>query len=113
MCQTVCPWNQKRLNILLPDDSKKSLQLITTLNTEKEKELEDFFRTILESSNKKIQKMFFGTPMLRSGGFGLKRNAMVVIANRNMTNLKSEVAKYTEDAKLSELARWTLSQLES
>lgn len=111
MCQTVCPWNQKKLNVLLPNDSKKSQQLITVLTPEKELELEEFFREILESSNKKIQKMFFGTPMLRSGGFGLKRNAMVVIANRRMNSLKAEVAKYTEDPKLSELARWTMDQL--
>lgn len=111
MCQTVCPWNQKRLNILLPDDNKKSQQLITTLTARQEQELEDFFRTILESSNKKIQKMFFGTPMLRSGGFGLKRNAMVVIANRRMTHLKPEIEKYKEDPKLAELAHWALEQL--
>ncbi|WP_409477351.1 tRNA epoxyqueuosine(34) reductase QueG [Pseudobdellovibrio sp. HCB154] len=111
MCQTVCPWNQKRLNVLLPDDSKKSQQLVTTLPQEKEQDLEKFFRTILESSNKKIQKMFYGTPMLRSGGFGLKRNAMVVIANRRMTSLKPFVEPYVQDAKLAELARWTLEQL--
>lgn len=111
MCQTVCPWNQKKLNVLLPDDSKKSKELITTMSPEKEKDLEDFFRTILDSSNKKIQKMFYGTPMLRSGGFGLKRNAMVVIANRQMHSLKPFVEKYVNDPKLAELASWTLSQL--
>lgn len=111
MCQTVCPWNQKKLNILRPDDNKKSQQLITNLTLEKEQELENFFRLILDSSNKKIQKMFYGTPMLRSGGFGLKRNVMVVIANRRMKNLKAFVEKYLEDAKLAELAQWTLEHL--
>ena len=111
LCQSVCPWNQKRLNVLIPDDSQKSSLPFLNLTVEKEAELEEFFRTILESSNKKIQKMFYGTPMLRSGGFGLKRNAMVVIANRRMQSLKPLVEKYKEDTKLSELAQWTLVQL--
>lgn len=111
LCQTVCPWNQKKLSILTANDSKKSQELITTLTDEQEKDLEQFFKTILSSSNKKIQKMFYGTPMLRSGGFGLKRNAMVVIANRQMHSLKVYVEIYKDDAKLSELATWTLSQL--
>lgn len=111
MCQTVCPWNQKHLNLLALDDTKKSLSLVTPLSQKKEEELETFFRTILTSSNKKIQKMFWGTPLLRSGGFGLKRNAMIVIANRQMKNLKSEVSLFTKDPKLSELAQWTLEQL--
>lgn len=111
LCQTVCPWNQKHLNILPVDDFKKSNELLPILSKEKTQELEDFFRTILESSNKKIQKIFWGTPLLRSGGFGLKRNAMVVIANRQMKKLKPEVSKYLKDPKLSELAEWTLDQL--
>lgn len=111
MCQTVCPWNQKRLNLLPEGDQKKSKDLVTPLSQQQETELEDFFRTILDSSNKKIQKMFYGTPMLRSGGFGLKRNAMVVIANRRMTSLRPNVARYTEDPKLAELAHWVLAQL--
>jgi epoxyqueuosine reductase len=111
MCQTVCPWNQKSLNILPLNDFKKSQELVTVLTDEKTQDLEDFFRTVLESSNKKIQKIFWGTPMLRSGGFGLKRNAMVVIANRQIKNLKPEVSKYIQDPKLAELAQWTLEQL--
>lgn len=111
LCQTVCPWNQKKLNVLIPEHSQKSSLPFLSLSTEKETELEEFFRTILESSNKKIQKMFYGTPMLRSGGFGLKRNAMVVIANRRMQSLKPLVEKYKDDVKLAELAQWTLSQI--
>lgn len=111
LCQTVCPWNQKKLNVLIPTDSQKSNLPILDLPLEKQKELEDFFQTILMSSNKKIQKMFYGTPMLRSGGFGLKRNALVVIANRRMHTLRPYVEKYQDDVKLAELARWTLSQL--
>lgn len=111
LCQTVCPWNQKKLNVLIPEDPKKSKELVVNLSDSQSHNLEEFFKTILQSSNKKIQKMFFGTPMLRSGGFGLKRNAMVVIANRRMTSLKPEVEKYLADPKLAELAQWTLAQI--
>lgn len=111
LCQTVCPWNQKKLNLLDIPDNQKSKEPMVTLTKTQNEDLEIFFRTILQSSNKKIQKIFYGTPMLRSGGFGLKRNAMVVIANRRMLGLRAEVAKHLSDPKLGELAQWTLEQL--
>jgi epoxyqueuosine reductase len=108
LCQTVCPWNQKKINLFPHEISNEPM---ISLDTAKQAELEEFLKSILESSNKKIQKTFSGTPMLRSGGFGLKRNALIVIANRKMSNLKPQVESYLKDEKLSELAQWTLQQI--
>ena len=66
---------------------------------------------ILTSSNKSLQKHFTGTALHRAGGFGLKRNALVVIANRKMSELRIEVHSLLDDPKLSELAGWTLENL--
>ncbi|MFN3455753.1 MAG: tRNA epoxyqueuosine(34) reductase QueG [Pseudobdellovibrio sp.] len=108
ICQTVCPWNQKKLKLIDADDPRKNTTNNLNLDKTETEALETFLKTLLESSNKKIQKMFWGTPLLRSGGFGLKRNALIVIANRNLTTLKPQVEKYKTDPKLSELADWVL-----
>lgn len=111
LCQTVCPWNQKKLNFLPAQDPQKSTNPLLALEKKDEEKLELFLKEILNSSNKKIQKIFYGTPLLRAGGFGMKRNALIIIANRKILTLKPEVQKYTEDTKLGELAQWTLQVL--
>lgn len=110
LCQTTCPWNEKvfRANNLseLPATS-------TQIFLQPNPELSEFFKTILNSSNKQIAKMFTGSALFRAGGNGLKRNALVVIANRRMTDLKEDVQKLTTHPKLAELADWCLQQLNS
>jgi epoxyqueuosine reductase len=49
--------------------------------------------------------------LLRAGPRGLKRNALVVIANKKLFELKNEVEELQEPS-LKELALWTLQQLE-
>jgi epoxyqueuosine reductase len=99
ICQTVCPWNIKvrDLNSRRPEDPSAI-----------EKEL----RLILESSNKQLLRIFAGSPLIRAGGKGLKRNALIVIANLKIHNLKKVVASYFEDSHLNELAHWTYQKLE-
>lgn len=107
LCQTVCPWNQKMF--------KGQLTVAPLLDLEKDEDdllLEDM-RYILTSSGKKLEKDFFGTPLARSGSFGLKRNALIVVANKKMITLQNEVKALLDHKKLSELAQWTLRQLES
>lgn len=112
LCQTVCPWNQKFFraqNIMTSNLTTTDAFLQNTNTTESIL----FFKSILTSSNKQIQKRFFGTALFRAGGFGLKRNALIVIANKKMTELKTEVLNIKTDPKLSELADWCLQQLEN
>lgn len=104
LCQTVCPWNVKIHKTL---EQKPKLEL----TSENHEELIPFFRMILTSSNKQLQKRFYGTPLFRAAGFGLKRNALIVIANQKLKELSPEVKALHKDEKLSELAGWTLAQI--
>jgi epoxyqueuosine reductase len=112
LCQTVCPWNQKifrKKNILINHSTSTSLHL--ELNSEERQELVKYFKFLLTESNKKIQKFHFGSPLLRAGARGLKRNALIVIANKKLFELKNEVQNL-KDLPLKELSDWTLQQLE-
>lgn len=112
ICQTVCPWNEKVFRTRkMAASNLTSTQEQLDINPEEHQELVNFFRMILTSSNKSLQKHFYGTALHRSGGFGLKRNALIVIANKKMKELRSEVLPFKKDPKLSELADWTLQQL--
>ncbi|MBC7419734.1 MAG: tRNA epoxyqueuosine(34) reductase QueG [Bdellovibrio sp.] len=111
LCQTVCPWNEKvfrQKNINKSSDT--STDFILNLPSEEKAELVIFFKWLLTSSHKQIQKKFLGTALGRAGAKGLKRNALIVIANRNLTELKNEVENL-ELKELAELKSWTLAQL--
>lgn len=107
LCQTVCPWTQK---------NSKEKNLLTELQLEKtpqqESTLIEELRFILTASGKALERQILGTPLKRAGPFGLRRNAMIVIANRILTALRPEIEAYLQDQKLSELAKWTLAQLD-
>ncbi|WP_413584263.1 tRNA epoxyqueuosine(34) reductase QueG [Bdellovibrio sp. HCB274] len=107
LCQTVCPWNQKVFKGQL--SIEKSLSLAADQETKLTAEL----RYILNSSGKKLSRDFLGTPLARAGSFGLKRNALIVTANRKLKELQPEVEALRDHEKLGELALWTLRQLQS
>jgi epoxyqueuosine reductase len=102
LCQTVCPWNQKIFRNQLSTAFIEPHANSETL----EKEL----RWILTSSGKQLEKAFAVTPLSRAGSFGLKRNALVVVANRGMASLAPEVEALCAHPKLGELATWTLKR---
>lgn len=112
LCQTVCPWNEKAFRQKkIPRDNDTSTALLLPLAFAEREKIITFFRMILTSSNKKIVKTFVGSPLLRAGGNGLKRNALIVIANQKLHELTDEVRLHSENAKLAELAQWCLLQL--
>ncbi len=106
LCQTVCPWNQKLFNHTLDT----SLQ--QPLDVDEQSALIDDLRYLLTASGKRLEKDFYGTPLARAGNFGLKRNALVVIGNRRLMQLKSEVNALTSHERLGELAQWALACLD-
>ncbi len=110
LCQTICPWNQKIFRQKqIPAQNETSTE--SFLNTQNQTEQIEFFRQILTSSNKQIQKRFFRTALFRAGGFGLKKNALIVIGNKKISELKNEVSNLSTDPKLRELVDWCLAQL--
>lgn len=115
ICQDVCPWNKKKFKQAF--FSNAQIQDEKSLNTDFY-----FFRDILTSSHRQLQKKFAHTPLSRARGFGLKRNALIYIGNNNLQSLKpivldfrkslSEEFNSEKDQQLIELANWCLSQLE-
>jgi epoxyqueuosine reductase len=111
LCQTVCPWNEKyfKLNNLL-GQTETSTSLNSLMSEGEREELIKYFRFLLTASHKQIQKHHYGSPLLRAGAKGLKRNALIVIGNQKLIELKNEVSQLnTPD--LEELSEWTLAQL--
>lgn len=105
LCQTVCPWNQKIFKGQLVIEKTLFLSEIENQNL-----IEDL-KYILTSSGKKLERDFRGTPLARAGSFGLKRNALVVTANRKIVSLGPEVNALVNHEKLGDLAKWTLTKL--
>lgn len=111
LCQSVCPWNEKVFRLKNIESSHDtSTELLLGLSNQEESELLAFFRWLLKTSHKQIQKRFLGTPMSRAGAKGLKRNALIVIANRKLIALKADVEALNLD-EFAELKAWTLQQL--
>ncbi len=111
LCQTVCPWNEKVFRSKkLPITPELSTAPTLELQPEQRQELVEYFKFLLTSSHKKIQKFHFGSPLSRAGAKGLKRNALIVIANKQLFELKAEVSQL-ETTELQELAKWTLREL--
>lgn len=113
LCQTTCPWNEKVFRQLnLQSSAETDTEALLNLSNLEKTELIQFFKKILNSSNKKITKDFNGTALMRAGGNGLKRNALIVIGNRKIQELKEDVKLQIANPKLAELASWCLDQLQ-
>ncbi|MBC7740607.1 MAG: tRNA epoxyqueuosine(34) reductase QueG [Bdellovibrionaceae bacterium] len=111
LCQTVCPWNEKVFRKLeLPATHQTSTDFILNLNGTERSELVEYFRWLLTASHNQIQKKLLGSALARAGAKGLKRNALIVIGNRQLKELKTEV----EDLEINEFAElklWTLKSI--
>lgn len=106
ICQTVCPWNEK----IFGRDEMRALCEPRSETPETIKELQ----FILTSSHKKLAKTYGASPWLRARPLGLKRNALVVIGNRKLTQLETEVRHLAEtESRLADLADWTLTQIKA
>ncbi len=102
ICQTVCPWNEK----------KHGRDLMRTLSgTHASPPDHDDLRWILTSSNNTLASHFANSPISRARPRGLKRNALQVIGNLRLTDLRPEVERFIEDEHLKDIAHWALAQL--
>ncbi len=99
ICQTVCPWNIKVHGEKIEDKPVERKDLIADL------------RFILESSSSQLRKVFAGTAISRSAGSKLKRNAIIVCANKGLTEFEDILTSLKNDERLGEISRWALNQL--
>ncbi len=100
ICQTVCPWNEKT----------HGREVLRELTKPKGADVEQL-RAILNESNRGVGRMSKATPLRRARGRGLKRNALYVIGNLRLRELKNEVEAQLSHPDLNEIARWALAQL--
>lgn len=114
LCQTVCPWNQKVFRGREEPAMATELFLSDSAGSTSQSTIEEL-RFILTASDDEIKLRLKKTALSRAKPFGLRRNALIVAANRKIFVLKEEIKKYahSSDDALSELARWTLGQIES
>jgi epoxyqueuosine reductase len=111
ICQTVCPWNKKAHGeSLFPFINLNKVTDVSHKDKRREIAIADL-QFILNATNRGLEKAFLGTPLMRTGAVGLKRNALVVAANLGAHELTHEIKNYLNHPKLSELAIWTLSQI--
>ncbi len=111
LCQTICPWNQKVFRQKkIQNQPATSTEQMLQLSGEEKIKLIDYFRWLLKSSHRQINKTLHGSALARAGAKGLKRNALIVIANRKIIELKEDVTS-VQIAELAELKKWTLQQL--
>lgn len=106
LCQTVCPWNQKVFKGL-----NLKVDPLLPLSTDQRTQLVEELRILLNSTHNQTQKRLKGSALSRAGAKGLKRNALVIIANQKLEELRPEVEKLSQDEYLGELANWTLNYL--
>ncbi len=106
LCQTVCPWNEKSFGKELMRSLTQSSGSVV------DQEMINELKFILNSSNKKLMDYFKESPLSRARGFGLKRNALVLIGNLKIKELKSDVIEASRLwPRLNELCKWTLECL--
>jgi epoxyqueuosine reductase len=106
ICQTVCPWNIKALGAEL---------MAETVNPSKSdrQALVDDLSYILNSSIRALERDFHGTALARVNGIGLKKNAIVVAANRHVTEVVPQISKLLTHFRLGELAKWALDEMQA
>lgn len=120
LCQTICPWNQKVFKKQFRVQENLTQQ-ISNLNSRivsdhpdvEQQALIDELKFFLTATGKQIQKKIHGTPLMRAGPFGLRKNSLIVVANLKLKEARDYVIPYLENEKLGNLARWCLKQIET
>lgn len=100
ICQDVCPWNEKVFRT----------ELQTSKTIEPQNRIAEL-RYILSASNRDLELKFHDSPIIRARPRGLRRNALVVVGNLKIFELRKEVEALCQNEFLGELAQWTLAQL--
>lgn len=104
ICQQVCPWNEKVFGRTLLAGTRSAAPALEDLTRE--------LKWIFSSSNNQLQRAFAGTPLTRTGGRGLKRNAILVAVHHRITELKDDIRRVSAShSELAELGRWAIAEL--
>ncbi|MGH1468217.1 MAG: tRNA epoxyqueuosine(34) reductase QueG [Bdellovibrionales bacterium] len=103
ICQTVCPWNEKSHG----KEEMISLSQPYTVTPEAISELKE----ILSKSNKQLDKDYKEFPLERARGAGLKRNALKIIHEHRLSELKDFLKSLNLSDKLQDLKEVVINSL--
>lgn len=95
ICQTVCPWNEK-------SHGKEEMQNLTEKFIFSSDSIQEL-KFILSSSNKSLMDQYKDFPINRARGTGLKRNALKLIHQNKISELKDFIKNLEVPEKLEEL----------
>ena len=102
ICQDVCPWNRKAPVTAAPEFQPREGLVNPALDWLAELQPEEF------------HAVFRGSPIRRAKLSGLRRNAVIAMANSGNPKFLAALRRLTEDADsaVSQHARWALGRLE-
>jgi epoxyqueuosine reductase len=109
ICQDVCPWNQKALK-----ESLRSGPIVVDPELEPRPELInpalDWLAALDERS---FEREFNGSPVRRTGFWGLRRNVAIAMGNSGLTHFAARLEEWAaaSDEGLRVAARWALEKL--
>lgn len=102
ICQSVCPWNQK----VFGSEKIKNEILDRGL-------LIEDITWVLETSVRQLMKAFADTPIVRTGGRRLKRNAIISAVHYQLVEIIPLLEKLANrNDELSEVVTWAMSELQ-
>ena len=101
ICQDVCPWNRKATATTAPEFSPREGLVNPALDW------------LAEMSADEFRERFRGSPIRRAKRSGLRRNAVIAIANSGKRQFLPLLEKLTldEDESVAESARWAMARL--
>lgn len=103
LCQTVCPWNEK----VFGKDNMEKLNNYNGIGRDAQKELEE----ILSLSNNQLMEKYKDSPLSRARGNGLKRNALQIIYENKILEMKPILEKVRLTEKLEPLRKKVIESL--
>jgi epoxyqueuosine reductase len=116
LCQTICPWNSKPLQIASQASQDMQwgvpgrLSMEENINENRDLIVSEL-RALLGATNSQIQMRFQGTAMSRAKAHHHRNNAIILCAHYNLTELIEEVKALLYKPRHRELAEWALIKL--
>lgn len=103
ICQDVCPWNRKAP--IATDGELEAREALVNPSLESLADLEEV----------DFERMFNGSPVRRTGFWGLRRNIAVAMGNSGLDHLIPRLEKWAEaaDEGLRAAARWAILRLKN
>lgn len=109
LCQSVCPWNQKPFR----GETVLDASVVREMSGEGRESTVRDLRFILTATDRELRDFLRDSALSRAKPRGLRRNALIVIANTQLSELRREVERHLNDDFLKELAEEALRKIDA